>query len=94
MIGKGFTRFPGTTVEELMEAMQNKTTQADGMFMNLQDHAVIAAPNLWKSMIVHPTYKVKRALARRMAGRRSGEFVISNVSLSSNGAASALPAIT
>lgn len=69
MIGKGFTRFPGTTVEDLLEAIKNKTTQADGMFMNLQDHAVIAAPNLWKSMIVHPTYKVKRALARRMATR-------------------------
>jgi hypothetical protein len=32
----------------------------------LNDHAVIAAPNLWKSMIVHPTYKVKRAVTRRL----------------------------
>jgi Predicted metal-dependent phosphoesterases (PHP family) len=70
MIGKGFTLFPGTTIEELLEAIKNKTTQADGMFMNLQDHAIIAAPNLWKSMIVHPTFKVKRAITRRIAARR------------------------
>jgi predicted metal-dependent phosphoesterase TrpH len=66
MIGKGFTQFPGTTVDDLLKAISNRTTRAGGTFMNLNDHAVIAAPNLWKSMIVHPTYKVKRAVTRRL----------------------------
>lgn len=67
MIGKGFTMFPGSTVADLLEAIKNKTTVAGGTFMNLSDHATIAAPNLWKSMIVHPTYKVKRAMTRRFS---------------------------
>ena len=69
MIGKGYTKFPGSTVEDLLQAIKDKTTQAGGTFMNLRDHGEIAAPNLWKSMIVHPTYKVKRAVGRRLAGR-------------------------
>ncbi len=73
MIGKGFTQFPGSTVEDLLEAIKEKTTVAGGTFMNLQDHAVIAAPNLWKSMIVHPTYKVRRAVARRLGLGHQGK---------------------
>jgi predicted metal-dependent phosphoesterase TrpH len=69
MIGKGYTLFPGSTIEDLMEAIKNKTTVAGGTFMNLPDHAIIAAPNLWKSMIVHPSYKVRRAVTRRFSGR-------------------------
>ncbi len=70
MIGKGYTFFPGSTIEDLMQAMKDKTTQAGGTFMNLRDHGQIAAPNLWKSMIVHPTYKVKRAVSKRFAKNR------------------------
>ena len=66
MIGRGFTFFPGQTIEDLMQAMRDKTTQAGGSFMDLRDHGRIAAPNLWKSMVVHPTFKVKRALNRRL----------------------------
>lgn len=70
MIGRGFTMFPGTTIDDLRRAIDEKTTVAGGTFMNLPDHASIAAPNLWKSMIVHPTYKVKRAVTRRLRGER------------------------
>lgn len=66
MIGKGFTLFPGNTIEQLLQAIKDNTTQAGGVFMNLADHGRIAAPNLWKSMIVHPTFKVKRAVTRRL----------------------------
>ena len=66
MIGMGYTTFPGTTIEDLRQAMQDRTTVAGGTFMNLRDHGRIAAPNMWKSMIVHPTFKVKRAVLRRM----------------------------
>ena len=69
MIGKGFTHFPGSTVEDLLQAMKDHTTVAGGTFMNLRDHGEIAAPNLWKSMIVHPSYKVKRAVTRRFKER-------------------------
>jgi predicted metal-dependent phosphoesterase TrpH len=70
MIGRGFTMFPGTTIDDLRRAIDEKTTVAGGTFMNLPDHASIAAPNLWKSMIVHPTFKVKRAVTRRLRGER------------------------
>lgn len=66
MIGMGYTCFPGTSVEDLLQAMKDKTTVAGGTFMNLRDHGRIAAPNLWKSMIVHPTYKVRRAVGKRL----------------------------
>ncbi|HET6261555.1 MAG TPA: PHP-associated domain-containing protein [Chloroflexia bacterium] len=70
MIGMGYTSFPGTTVEDLLQAIKDKTTVAGGEFMTLGDHGKIAAPNMWKSMIVHPTFKVKRALTRRLKERR------------------------
>jgi predicted metal-dependent phosphoesterase TrpH len=66
MIGMGYTHFPGSTIEDLLKAIEEKSTVAGGTFMNLRDHGRIAAPNLWKSMIVHPTYKVKRAVSRRL----------------------------
>lgn len=66
MIGKGYTLFPGSTVEDLLKAIKERTTVAGGTFMNLRDHGRIAAPNMWKSMIVHPSFKVKRAVLRRM----------------------------
>jgi len=69
MIGKGYTYFPGRSIEDLMQAIKDHTTEAGGTFMNLRDHGQIAAPNLWKSMIVHPTYKVTRAVGRRMKGK-------------------------
>jgi predicted metal-dependent phosphoesterase TrpH len=69
MIGKGYTYFPGQSIDDLMQAMRDKTTEAGGTFMNLRDHGQIAAPNLWKSMIVHPTYKVTRAVGRRIKGK-------------------------
>jgi hypothetical protein len=69
MIGMGYTSFPGSTVEDLMQALKEGTTSAGGTFMNLRDHGRIAAPNMWKSMIVHPTYKVQRALRKRMNRR-------------------------
>jgi predicted metal-dependent phosphoesterase TrpH len=69
MIGKGFTYFPGSTIDDLMRAIEERTTRAGGTFMTLRDHGAIAAPNLWKSMIVHPTYKVKRAVSRRLKGK-------------------------
>lgn len=70
MIGKGFTTFPGSTIEDLMRAVENRTTAAGGVFMNLADHGRIAAPNLWKSMVVHPSYKVRRAVGRRLSRQR------------------------
>lgn len=70
MIGMGYTSFPGTTIDDLLQAIKDKTTVAGGAFMTLGDHGKIAAPNMWKSMIVHPTYKVKRAITRRLKERR------------------------
>jgi hypothetical protein len=64
MIGMGYTNFPGSTVEDLKAAIAARTLIAGGRFMNFRDHAIIAAPNLWRSMIVSPAYKVQRAVRR------------------------------
>ncbi|HYP41417.1 MAG TPA: PHP-associated domain-containing protein [Chloroflexia bacterium] len=69
MIGKGYTSFPGTTIEDLLQAIKERKTVAGGTFMNLRDHGIIAAPNMWKSMIVHPSYKVRRAVSRRFKSK-------------------------
>jgi predicted metal-dependent phosphoesterase TrpH len=64
MIGLGYTYFPGSTVDDLLAAIQAHTLIAGGRFMSFRDHAVIAAPNMWRSMIVSPAYKVQRSLRR------------------------------
>jgi len=70
MIGMGYTMFPGTTIDDLRQAMQDRTTVAGGTFMTLRDHGRIAAPNMWKSMVVHPSFKVKRAVLRKLRGQK------------------------
>jgi predicted metal-dependent phosphoesterase TrpH len=69
MIGLGYTYYPGRTIEDFRAAMDARTLIAGGRFMTFRDHAVIAAPNLWRSMIVSPAYKVQRAV-RRGVGRQ------------------------
>ncbi|HUS13890.1 MAG TPA: PHP-associated domain-containing protein [Chloroflexia bacterium] len=64
MIGMGYTYFPGSTVADLTAAIAANTLIAGGRFMNFRDHAIIAAPNMWRSMIVSPAYKVQRAVRR------------------------------
>jgi predicted metal-dependent phosphoesterase TrpH len=66
MIALGYTYFPGTTVEDFRAALEARTTVAGGRFMNFRDHAEIAAPNMWRSMIVSPTYKLQRSVRRKL----------------------------
>lgn len=67
MIGLGYTYFPGSTVADLLAALEARTLIAGGRFMNFRDHAIIAAPNLWRSMIVSPAYKVQRTIRRSVS---------------------------
>jgi len=71
MIGLGYTYFPGSGIPDLLTAIQARTLIAGGRFMTFRDHAIIAAPNMWRSMIVSPAYKVQRAVRRTMAERSS-----------------------
>ncbi|HMA33233.1 MAG TPA: PHP-associated domain-containing protein [Chloroflexia bacterium] len=64
MIGLGYTYFPGATIADLRAALAAHTLIAGGRFMTFRDHAVIAAPNMWRSMVVSPAYKVQRAVRR------------------------------
>ncbi len=66
MIGLGYTYFPGRSIADFRAALDAGTLVAGGRFMTFRDHAVIAAPNLWRSMIVSPAYKVQRAVRRSM----------------------------
>ena len=66
MIGLGYTYFPGSTVADFRAALDARTTVAGGRFMGFRDHAIIAAPNMWRSMIVSPSYKLQRSVRRRL----------------------------
>ncbi len=66
MIALGYTYFPGTTIDDFRAALAARTTLAGGRFMNFRDHAEIAAPNMWRSMIVSPSYKLQRSVRRRL----------------------------
>jgi predicted metal-dependent phosphoesterase TrpH len=68
MIGMGYTYFPGSTIADLQAAIAARTLIAGGRFMTFRDHAVIAAPNMWRSMVVSPAYKVQRAVRRSVRG--------------------------
>jgi predicted metal-dependent phosphoesterase TrpH len=66
MIALGYTYFPGSSVEDFRMALTAGATIAGGRFMNFRDHAEIAAPNMWRSMIVSPSYKLQRSVRRRL----------------------------
>ena len=69
MIGLGYTYFPGHSVEDFRAALAAGTTVAGGRFMDFRDHAEIAAPNMWRSMIVSPGYKLQRSVRRKLGQR-------------------------
>jgi predicted metal-dependent phosphoesterase TrpH len=66
MIALGYTYYPGTTIDDFRTALAEGKTIAGGRFMNFRDHAEIAAPNMWRSMIVSPSYKLQRSVRRKL----------------------------
>lgn len=64
-IGSGHTLFPGKSAADFRRALEEKTTQAGGRFLNLQDHRrlmSIAGEQMLKSLVVMPCQHLKRAI--------------------------------
>lgn len=60
LVGTAVTCFPGRTATDLRRAMADRTTRVEGSFWSLEQHRVIALPNLWRSMIVMPTRRIRQ----------------------------------
>jgi len=64
-IGSGHTLFPGKSAADFRRALEEKTTQAGGRFLDLQDHRrlmSIAGEQMLKSLVVMPSQHLKRAI--------------------------------
>ena len=65
LIGTAYTSFPGRTIEDFRRALAEGATLAHGTFWTFEQHREIAAANMWRSMIVVPSQKVRSALRNR-----------------------------
>lgn len=64
-IGSGHTLFQGESAADFRRALKEKTTQAGGRFLDLQDHRrlmSIAGEQMLKSLVVMPSQHLKRAI--------------------------------
>ena len=64
-IGSGHTLFPGKSAADFRRALKERTTQAGGRFLDLQDHRrlmSIAGEQMLKSLVVMPSQHLKRAI--------------------------------
>ena len=73
-IGSGYTLFPGHSAEDFRLALEQKTTQGDGRFLDLKDHRrlmSIAGEQMLKSLVIMPSQHVRRAIDSSRKGPRS-----------------------
>jgi predicted metal-dependent phosphoesterase TrpH len=71
-IGSGYTLFPGKSAADLRQALQEKTTEAQGRFLDLEDHRrlmSIAGEQMLKSMVIMPGQHVRRAIDSARKGQ-------------------------
>jgi predicted metal-dependent phosphoesterase TrpH len=64
-IGSGYTLFPGHSAEDFRLALEQRTTQGAGRFLDLKDHRrlmSIAGEQMLKSLVIMPSQHVRRAL--------------------------------
>ncbi len=64
-IGSGYTLFPGKNAADFRCALKERTTEAGGRFLDLQDHRrlmSIAGEQMLKSLVVMPSQHLKRAI--------------------------------
>jgi len=72
-IGSGYTLFPGKSADDLRQALKERTTQAEGRFLDFEDHRrlmSIAGEQMLKSMVIMPSQHVRRAIDSARKGQR------------------------
>ncbi len=73
-IGSGHTLFPGRSAEDFRLALEQRTTQGDGRFLDLKDHRrlmSIAGEQMLRSMVIMPSQHVRRAIDSSRKGPQS-----------------------
>jgi predicted metal-dependent phosphoesterase TrpH len=59
-IGSAYTTFPGRTTADFRQALAEKTTDFGGHFWTVTDHTSIAAPQVFRSVIVTPGMRLRK----------------------------------
>ncbi|MFQ5886802.1 MAG: PHP-associated domain-containing protein, partial [Anaerolineae bacterium] len=65
MIGQARTFFPGRTAEDFRQALESRTTRAEGEFLSWEEHrqlAAVAGQQMVKSLVILPSKHIRRAL--------------------------------
>ena len=65
MIGQAHTFFPGRTAEDFRQALESRTTRAEGEFLSWEEHrqlAAVAGQQMVKSLVILPSKHIRRAL--------------------------------
>lgn len=65
MIGQARTFFPGRTAEDFRQALESRTTRAEGEFLSWEEHrqlAAVAGQQIVKSLVILPSKHIRRAL--------------------------------
>ena len=73
-IGSGHTLFPGSSAEDFRLALEQRTTQGEGRFLDLKDHRrlmSIAGEQMLKSLVIMPSQHVRRAIDSSRKGPQS-----------------------
>ena len=60
-IGSAYTVFPGRTAADFRQALAEKSTDFGGQFWTVADHTSIAAPQVFRSIIVTPGMRLRKA---------------------------------
>jgi predicted metal-dependent phosphoesterase TrpH len=68
LVGTCWTEFPGSTTEELREALRERATTADGRSWTLGEHLDGAAKQQWRSMVRDPIKRARRRMTRAGGG--------------------------
>lgn len=65
MIGQARTFFPGRTAEDFRQALESRTTRAEGKFLTWEEHrklAAVAGQQMARSLVILPSKHIRRAL--------------------------------
>jgi len=64
MIGQAHTFFPGRTAEDFRQALESRTTRAEGEFLSWEEHrqlAAVAGQQMARSLVILPSKHIRRA---------------------------------
>ncbi|WJW68235.1 PHP domain-containing protein [Candidatus Chlorohelix allophototropha] len=62
-IATAYTSFPGKTIEELLQAIKDRTTQPHGRYLTIKEQLQGAGKQNLRSLVILPADKMRRAIA-------------------------------